>query len=134
MASGDPSDVAPRCLIVDDSPEFLAAARCLLEQGGIEVVGVASNPDDALRAVQELRPRVALVDIDLGEHSGLELVRRLAGAGSAGLILISTHAEADFADLIASSPAIGFIAKSRLCTRAVQDLLGDESVGATSGG
>jgi DNA-binding NarL/FixJ family response regulator len=123
---GDPRDVTVRCLIVDDSPRFLAAVRPVLEQGGVEVVAVASNPADALREFERLRPRVVLLDIDLGEHSGFELARRLTDAGSASLILISTHAEADFKDLIASSPAIGFIPKSQLSARAIQDLLGDE--------
>jgi DNA-binding NarL/FixJ family response regulator len=127
---GDPRDVPVQCLIVDDSPRFLAAVRPVLEQGGIEVVGVASNPTDALREFERLRPRVVLLDIDLGEHSGFELARRLANAGNASLILISTHAEADFKDLIASSPAIGFIPKSQLSARAIQDLLGDEPDGA----
>jgi DNA-binding NarL/FixJ family response regulator len=121
--------MALRCLIVDDSPHFLAVARPILEQGGIEVVGAASNPAEAVQAVEKLRPQVVLVDIDLGEHSGLELVRQLASVDSATLILISTHSEADFKDLIASSPAIGFIPKSQLSAGAVADLLG----GAASG-
>jgi two-component system, NarL family, nitrate/nitrite response regulator NarL len=125
--------MALRCLIVDDSPHFLAAARPLLEQGGVEVVGAASNPAEALQAVEALKPQVVLIDIDLGEHSGLELVRRLSSVDTASLILISTHAEADFKDLIASSPAIGFIHKSQLSARAIRDLLGDEPAGAASG-
>jgi CheY-like chemotaxis protein len=55
-----------RCLIVDDSPRFLAAARGLLERQGIAVVGVASSGAEALRRVAELRPDVTLLDIDLG--------------------------------------------------------------------
>jgi hypothetical protein len=39
------------------------------------------------------------------------------------MILISTHAEQDYADLIAESPAIGFLAKTDLSARAVGDLL-----------
>ena len=97
------------------------------------MVGVASNPTDALREFERLRPPVVLLDIDLGEHSGFELARRLTNAGSASLILISTHAEADFKDLIASSPAIGFIPKSQLSARAIRDLLGDEPDGGASG-
>jgi len=97
------------------------------------VVGVASNPAEALREFERLRPPVVLLDIDLGEHSGFELARRLTNAGSASLILISTHAEADFKDLIASSPAIGFIPKSQLSARAIRDLLGDEPDGGASG-
>jgi DNA-binding NarL/FixJ family response regulator len=118
--------VALRCLIVDDSPQFIAAARPLLEQGGIEVVGVASSPSEAVRALESVRPRVVLVDIDLGEHSGFELARQLASIDTAPVILTSTHAEAEFTDLIASSPALGFIAKSQLSAHAIHDLLGDE--------
>jgi CheY-like chemotaxis protein len=73
----DPEAMMLRCLIVDDSPHFLDAARGLLERQGITVVGVASTSAEALRRAQELRPDVTLVDIDLGGESGLELARRL---------------------------------------------------------
>jgi CheY-like chemotaxis protein len=66
-----------RCLIIDDSPRFLEAARGLLERQGVTVVGVASTSAEALQRVQELRPDVTLLDIDLGGESGLELARRL---------------------------------------------------------
>jgi len=115
-----------RCLIVDDSPRFLDAARGLLEGQGIAVVGVASNTADALRRTGELRPDVTLLDIDLGGESGLELAQRLhgqAGLTPAPVILISTHAEQDYAELIAASPAIGFLAKSALSGDAIHGLL-----------
>jgi hypothetical protein len=41
------------------------------------------------------------------------------------MILISAHAEQDYADLIAASPAIGFVAKSGLSAGAIQRLLND---------
>jgi DNA-binding NarL/FixJ family response regulator len=115
-----------RCLIVDDSPHFLAAARALLERQGITVVGVASTSAEALRRTQELRPDVTLVDIDLAGESGLELARRLhheAGPAPARVILVSTHAEQDYADLIAASPAVGFVSKAALSAGAIGDLL-----------
>ena len=117
-----------RCLIVDDSPRFLDAARGLLEGQGITVVGVASNTADALRRTGELRPDVTLLDIDLGGESGLELARRLHGQAGrapapAPVILISTHAEQDYAELIAASPAIGFLPKTALSGDAIRDLL-----------
>jgi CheY-like chemotaxis protein len=68
-----------RCLIVDDSPHFLDAARGLLERQGFTVIGVASTSAEALQRAQELHPDVTLVDIDLGGESGLELARRLHG-------------------------------------------------------
>jgi DNA-binding NarL/FixJ family response regulator len=115
-----------RCLIVDDSPRFLDAARGLLEGQGIAVVGVASNTADALRRTGELRPDVTLLDIDLGGESGLELARRLHGQASPApgpVILISTHAEQDYAELIAASPAIGFLPKTSLSAGAIRGLL-----------
>jgi DNA-binding NarL/FixJ family response regulator len=115
-----------RCLIVDDSLHFLDAARDLLEGAGIAVVGVATTSAEAVRQVADLRPDVTLVDIDLGGESGFELIRRLdreAGTTPLQMILISTHAEQDYADLITASPAVGFLSKSALSAEAIQDLL-----------
>ena len=78
-----------RCLIVDDSPSFLRAARGLLERQGIAVVGTASTSDEAVALAAELRPDVTLLDIDLGGESGFELVQRLAPAPT---VLMSIHA------------------------------------------
>jgi DNA-binding NarL/FixJ family response regulator len=114
-----------RCLIVDDSADFVDAARGLLECEGITVVGVASNSADALRSFEELRPDVTLVDINLGGESGFELAEQLdRAAGPSPVILISTHAAQDFADMIESSPAVGFLSKSALTCGAIHDLVG----------
>jgi DNA-binding NarL/FixJ family response regulator len=116
-----------RCLIVDDSREFLAAASSLLAREGVAVVGVAASASDALQLVVDLQPQVVLVDIDLGGESGFEVTRRIAKAASTSVILVSTHSEDDFAELIAESPAAGFISKSELSGQAIHDLLGGRS-------
>ncbi len=121
-----------RCLLVDDSPRFLDAARGLLERQGVAVVGVASTSAEALQRADELRPDVTLLDIDLGGESGLELARRLHGQPGpppAPVILISTHAEQDYAELIAASPAIGFLPKTALSGDAIRDLLAGHNDG-----
>jgi CheY-like chemotaxis protein len=126
---GDAGDMTLRCLIVDDSRRFLDAARHLLERQGITVVGEASTSAEALRLAVELEPDVTLLDIDLGGESGCELARRLSRETNTALsrmILISTHAEQDYADLIAASPAIGFVSKSTLSAGAIRDLLGSQ--------
>jgi CheY-like chemotaxis protein len=118
--------VAVRCLIVDDNARFLDAARGLLEGDDLTVVGVASTCAEALRRTGELRPDVALVDVDLGEESGFDVARRLtepAAGAYARVILISTYAESDFAELVAESPAVGFLSKSELSRQAIHDLL-----------
>jgi len=122
----DATEVPLRCLIVDDNPYFLEAAADLLRREGLTVVGVASAGADALRQSRELRPDIVLVDIMLGHESGVDLARQLAAASSGGpaIILISTHAEADFADLIQEAPVTGFVPKSELSANAIQQLAG----------
>jgi DNA-binding NarL/FixJ family response regulator len=121
-----------RCLIVDDSRLFVDAARGLLESEGIAVVGVAFTGAGALQRVEELEPDVTLLDIDLGGESGFDVARRLhleAGAEPSRVILISTHAEQDYADLIAASPVLGFVPKSTLSAAVIRDLLGSRGAG-----
>jgi CheY-like chemotaxis protein len=116
-----------RCLLVDDSPRFLGAAHDHLERGGIVVVGVATTIAQALDQAERLRPDVALVDIDLAGESGFELARLLrqpGGPAVAAVILISTQSEEDFADLIAASPAVGFLSKAALSAEAIRGLVG----------
>ena len=127
--------MALRSVIVDDNAHFLGAARDLLQREGIEVVGVASSSAEAVQLVEQLRPDVTLVDIDLGEESGFDVVRRLVsatGVNAGRMVLISTYAEKDFADLIAASPAVGFLSKSDLSASAIHDLL--ESSGVANAG
>lgn len=114
-----------RCLIVDDNDDFLAAARDLLGRQGISVVGVASSGSEALERLGELQPDVTLIDVDLGDESGLDLARRFAETERAAprVVLISTYAEGDVADLIAASHAVGFVSKSQLSGDAIRDLL-----------
>jgi len=114
-----------RCVIVDDNALFLEGAADLLTREGLDVVGVASDSAEAIRLVTELRPDVTLVDIDLGDEDGFELVQQLSdiSAASSKVILVSTHAEEDLAHLIERSPALGFIAKTRLSAQAIRDTL-----------
>lgn len=114
-----------RCLIVDDSAAFRDAVRGMLERGGIEVVGYAATAAEAIDSYRALRPDVTLVDVDLGAESGFDVVVDLhrTFAPVAAIILTSTHAESDLADLIAASPALGFLPKFALSDQAIRDLV-----------
>ena len=114
-----------RCLIVDDNASFLEEAATFLRGEGLVIAGVASNAREALDQARELQPDVVLVDILLGSESGFDIARLLAEAdGSAPrVILISTHAEADFAELIEEAPVAGFVPKSELSGRAIRLLV-----------
>ena len=90
------------------------------------VVGIATSGVDAVQSAEELRPDVALIDIDLGDESGFDVARRLADHGSSSrprVILISTHDPSEFADLIEASPAVGFLAKTDLSAATICEVL-----------
>jgi CheY-like chemotaxis protein len=102
-ASGDLRP--PLALIVDDNQHFLEAARALLGREGLPIAGVASTSAEAMRQAERLRPDVVLVDVSLGDESGIDLAQRLVAdpAHEARVILISTRSEAEFVELIARS-------------------------------
>jgi DNA-binding NarL/FixJ family response regulator len=115
-----------RCLIVDDSAAFCAAARRVLEAAGMTVVGTASTLAAAVQAAQAMCPDLILVDIDLGDESGFDVVEALHAAQPEpcpAVILVSTHDEEDFADMVEASPAIGFLPKFELSADSLTRIL-----------
>jgi DNA-binding NarL/FixJ family response regulator len=123
------SGVMPlRCVIVDDNPHFVASAVSLLERDDVDVLGTATSSAEALRLLDELRPDVTLVDVDLGTESGFDLaelihLRDSPGAQRSAVILISAHSPQDLAEMVAASPAVGFLPKVELSARAIREML-----------
>ena len=113
-----------RCLIVDDSAIFVHAACRLLEHQGVTIVGVASTIEEAMRRFEELAPDLTLVDVELGDEDGFDLAEQLIATGTqAPVILVSTHTAEQFEDMIAASPAAGFICKADLTADAITALV-----------
>jgi CheY-like chemotaxis protein len=115
-----------RCVIVDDSLEFLRTASELLECDGINVVGAVSTGAQAYRTCRLLKPDVALVDIYLGMETGFDVARQLAGqAGTerTQVILISASVGGDIADMMADSPAVSFLPKEDLSGATIRGIL-----------
>jgi two-component system, NarL family, nitrate/nitrite response regulator NarL len=129
--SRDSEGVASSVLIVDDCRSFAGAARLLLERQGVRVVGEACTSADAVELVASLQPDVVLVDLMLGDESGLDLARLLARRGSGdapAVILISACSRVDVEELMAASPASGFLPKSDLSADAIRRIVGDARI------
>jgi CheY-like chemotaxis protein len=118
--------VALRILVADDNRSFAEVARLALERQGARVVGVAAASAPTMRLVAELRPDVVLVDMMLGDECGLDLAKQLVRDGCGDppvVILTSAYPQADVAELIAASPAAGFVPKSDLSFDAIYQLV-----------
>jgi DNA-binding NarL/FixJ family response regulator len=111
-------------LVVDDHDGFRAFARALLESEGFVVVGEAGDGASALRAVDELRPDVVLLDVQLPDLDGFEVAERLAASEHAPVVvLISTRHAASYRRRLAETPARGFISKEELSGAALAAVL-----------
>jgi DNA-binding NarL/FixJ family response regulator len=95
-----PFEVAPRAsttpvrvVIVDDHALVREGTVQLLTQvADIEVVGQAGSGEEALRVFEELRPDVALIDVNLPGMSGLELARHAsASQGNLRVLIVSAY-------------------------------------------
>ena len=104
-----------RVLIVDDNGAFLYAARRLLAREGLQVVGIAATGDEALRRLEQAAARRrARRHRARRARAASSVARRLVERDRDGppVILVSTHAEEDLAELVDESPAIGFLPKA----------------------
>ena len=86
-----------RILLADDHPMIRAALDVLLRDTMYEVVGMAGTGQAALDLLDELRPDVLLLDIQMPGGSGLEVLRRLRSANSSVKVVLLTAAIDDAA-------------------------------------
>jgi DNA-binding NarL/FixJ family response regulator len=124
MIAATPAHVT--CLIVDDSFEFYEAARQLLADDGVMVVGFAETSDEAVEVTLALHPDVVLVDIGLGTESGVDVARRLVALANGGppIVLISAESYSELTELVDVSGAHGFVSKTDLSGDTIRRFLG----------
>jgi len=83
-----------RILLVDDNPYFLEAARDLLQLNqAIEVVATATEGQAALTQIPALKPDVILLDLNLGDQSGLALIPQFKKAEPESKVIVLTIME-----------------------------------------
>lgn len=112
-------------LIVDDHAEFRQSASALLEAEGFAVIGEAADSDEAIAAVERLRPQVVLLDIQLRDLDGFAVAERLAAVPDPPrVVLISSREAAAYGPRLDAAAARGFIPKRELSGSALAALVG----------
>jgi DNA-binding NarL/FixJ family response regulator len=103
-----------RVLVVDDSPVLREKLIEMLSQvTGLEVVGQAEGVVDAHRAIQELSPGLVVLDLQLRDGSGLEVLRETKRVyPNIKLIVFTNQPELQYRQRCADLGADYFLCKS----------------------
>jgi DNA-binding NarL/FixJ family response regulator len=102
-----------RIFLVDDEPAVLKGLELLLSREPfIEICGQAGCAAEALKQILPLDPDLAIIDLSLGEGSGLDLIRDLRSFGSKPRILVfSMHSDPSFIRAAFRAGADGYVVK-----------------------
>lgn len=112
--------VARTAVIVDDHAPFRAQAARLVEAAGYEVVASCGDGRSALAAISELRPDLVLLDVQLPDTDGFQLMAQLDGGLDRSIVvLVSSREAADYGTRIRHSGAAAFITKGELSARSL---------------
>ena len=102
-----------RVLIADDHPVMRVGLKALLSAApDIDVVGEASDGEEALRAITDLRPDVVVMDLSMKPMDGLTALRALGRRGDAPPVLALTmHEDEEYFFEMLSAGASGYVPK-----------------------
>ena len=124
-AAPAPSPRPLRVLVADDEPLFVETVKALLAgDDRVEVVGTASNGQDAVDLANALVPDLTLMDISMPVLDGIEAARRIRLEQPSATVLILTGSSiATDIDRARQAGVAGFLTKDRLGTQLVDAIL-----------
>jgi DNA-binding NarL/FixJ family response regulator len=114
MLAGTAEAPAVRVAVVDDHALVREGTRLILEEvSGLRVVGAAANGAEALRLVEERRPDVLILDLQLPDMSGVEVARRVRAAFPRVAVLVLTaHVEGAYIPRLLQLGVRGYLPKT----------------------
>ncbi|MGI9171613.1 MAG: response regulator transcription factor [Candidatus Nanopelagicus sp.] len=102
-----------KILIVDDHELIRTGLSDALMKSGFEVIGEASSMSQALAMLNQYKPEITLVDINLGSSSGINLIEQaIASKSDSKFIVVTMHDDSATLNLAKMAGATAFVTKS----------------------
>ncbi|MBF0709374.1 MULTISPECIES: response regulator transcription factor [Bacillales] len=100
-----------RIVLAEDQRMLLGALGSLLDlEEGMEVVGQATNGEEAISLVKELQPDICIMDIEMPLKSGLDAAEELS-SHSCKIIILTTFARAGYFERARKAGVSGYLLK-----------------------
>jgi DNA-binding NarL/FixJ family response regulator len=102
-----------RIVIADDHPLMRQGLRQVIEiEPNLKVIGEAGNGSEALVMIEELRPDVAILDVDMPHQDGFQVARELTAKNNpAAIIFLTIHSEEQMFHAALDIGAKGYVLK-----------------------
>ena len=105
-------------LLADDNPFILDHVRHMLERNEeFRIVASIRDPNSVLFESSKYRPDVIILDISMGDISGIDLATQLRDGGSLSkIVFLTVHEDSDFLNAAMGAGGSAYVVKSRLST------------------
>lgn len=136
MDQSAPASPAPepiRVLLADDHAVVRAGIRQFLEfSGGIQVVAEAGDGQEACRMIEQHRPDVAVLDVQMPGMTGIEVTHWMRERGlTGGILILTAYDDEPYVQAVLRAGANGYVLKTAgplEIAQAVRDVFAGKSV------
>lgn len=111
-----------KILIADDHPVFRNGLKQLIsEDPSIEIIGVAENGEKALQIINELKPGIAVLDVDMPVMSGIQVLKSLVKSKTdIKIIFLTVFASQEIFDKAMNLGISGYLLKDSAVTDIIE--------------
>lgn len=110
-----------RIVLVDDHSLFRSGLRLLMKDvPGLEVVGEATNGEEALQVIEDGHPNLVLLDLSLPDISGIELLKKIKQRfPELHVVVLTMHNDAAMVRAALAAGAKGYVVKTAADTELI---------------
>ena len=103
-------------LLADDNSAVLSHVTRALRKA-YDIVAAVKDGESVLKEYPRLRPDVIVLDISMGDLSGIDVARRLRDSGChSKIVFLTVHEDSDFVNAAMGTGASAYVVKSRMST------------------